>query len=125
MGEAVNVGVMVDVWVTVAVPVGGRGVNVVVGVEVDSASIPVPHPDNKIESPIIKINIFFIRFLVIEFPDHSKSVKREPGRDEINNLRFLCDDFRHAARGDNFHVASQLGPEPCHHTLDHADIPEE
>ena len=73
MGEAVNVGVMVIVGVTVAVSVGGRGVDVVVGVdvEVDSAKNPVPHPDNKIDNPMIKIRIFFICFLVIEFPDKS------------------------------------------------------
>ena len=135
MGEAVNVGVTVakrvgvtvKVWVTVArsASVGGGGVNVVGGVEVDSAKIPVPHPDNKIDSPMIKINIFFICFLVIEFPDNSQSVEREPGRDEINNLCFLCDDFGHAARGDDFHIASQFGPESCHHALDHAHIPKE
>ena len=71
LGEAVNVGVMVKVWVGVAVLVGGRGVKVVVGVEVGSANTPVPHPDNKIDIPKNKANIFFIRFLLIEFPDDS------------------------------------------------------
>ena len=127
MGEAVNVGVMVDVDVTVAVSVGGRGVDVIVIVAVGSglANTPAPHPDNKIDSPIIKINIFFICFLVIEFPDNSQSVECEPGCDEINDLCFFGDDFRHAACGNDFHLASQFGPEPCHHALDHADIPEE
>jgi hypothetical protein len=60
MGEAVNVGVMVDAWVTVAVPVGGSGVDVMVAAEVGAAKIPIPHPDNKIDSPIIKTNIFFM-----------------------------------------------------------------
>lgn len=129
VGEAVNVGVMVKVGVTVArsASVGGRGVNVVVGVEVDvdSAKTPVPHPDNKIDNPITKINIFFICFLVIEIPDNSQSIEREPGRDKINRLCFFCNDFRHTAGGNDFHVASQLGPEPGHHALDHAHIPEE
>ena len=127
MGEAVNVGVMVKVGVTVAVSVGGIGVDVVVGidVEVDSAKNPVPHPDNKIDNPMIKINIFFICFLVIEFPNKSQPVEREPGRDEIYNLCFFCDDFSHAACGDDLHVASQFGPEPCGHTLDHTHIPED
>ena len=127
MGEAVNVGVMVDVDVTVAVSVGGRGVDVIVIVAVGSglANTPAPHPDNKIDSPIIKINIFFICFLVIEFPNKSQPVEREPGRDEIYNLCFFCDDFSHAACGDDLHVASQLGPESCHHALDHTHIPED
>jgi hypothetical protein len=66
VGEAVNVGVMVAkrVGVTVArsASVGreARGVDVVVGVEVEVAKIPVPHPDNIIDNPMMKINIFFI-----------------------------------------------------------------
>lgn len=40
-----------------------------VGVDVGSANTPVPHPDNKIDIPKNKANIFFIRFLLIEFPD--------------------------------------------------------
>jgi hypothetical protein len=44
--------------VTVAVSVGGGSVAVIV--EIGLANRPVPHPDNKIDSPIIKINIFFI-----------------------------------------------------------------
>ena len=127
MGEAVNVRVMLGVGETVAVFVGGGGVTVVVivAVGIGLANTPVPHPDNKIDNPIIKINIFFICFLVIEFPDNSQSVECEPGRDEINNLRFFGDDFCHAARGDDFHLASQFGPEPCHHAFDHAHISEE
>jgi hypothetical protein len=58
MGEAVNVGVTVKVWVAAAGSVGGGSVAVVV--EVGLANTPVPHPDNKIEIPIIKAIIFFI-----------------------------------------------------------------
>jgi hypothetical protein len=60
MGEAVNVGRTVKVGVTVAVSVGGRGVDVVVEVEVDPVNNPVPQPDNKIDAPISKPVIFFI-----------------------------------------------------------------
>jgi hypothetical protein len=48
----------------VAVSVGeGVSVTVVVIVGRGLANTPLPHPDNKIESPIIKTSIFFIRFL--------------------------------------------------------------
>ena len=127
MGEAVNVGVMLAVGVIVAVFVGGGGVEVVVivAVGIGLANIPAPHPDNKIDSPVTKINIFFMCFLMIEFPNNSQPIECEPGCDEINNLRFFCDDFGHATGGDDFHIASQFGPEPCHHTFDHAHISEE
>ena len=64
MGEAVKVGVIVAVGVIVEVTVG-EGVIVIVAVAVGSglANAPDSHPDNKIESPRIKIIVFFIRFL--------------------------------------------------------------
>jgi hypothetical protein len=62
MGEAVNVGVIVDVGVTVEVAVGEE-VTVIVAVGCGFANMLVPHPDNKIEIPIIKIIVFFICFL--------------------------------------------------------------
>jgi len=61
MGEAVNVGVIVAVGEAVEVAVGGRGVDDAVAV--GSTKIAVPHPDNKIDNPMTKANIFFIRFL--------------------------------------------------------------
>jgi hypothetical protein len=60
MGEAVKVGGTVKVGVTVAGSVGGRDVIVIVIVRIGLANTPVPHPDNKIDIPMIKINIFFI-----------------------------------------------------------------
>jgi hypothetical protein len=62
MGEAVKVGVIVEVGVTVEVTVG-EGVIVIVAVGIGLANTPDSHPDNKIESPRIKIIVFFIRFL--------------------------------------------------------------
>ena len=108
LGEAVNVGVTVNVIDAVAVSVGGRGVDVIVGVAVGAANNPVPHPDNKIDIPKNKAIIFFIRFLLIEFPDKPQSIQREPWRDVIDHLRFFCDDFSHAAGCDDFHIASKL-----------------
>jgi hypothetical protein len=62
MGDAVNVGVMVAVGVIVAVLVGGGGVAVFVIVAVGICVANTPHPDNKIDNPINKTSIFFIRF---------------------------------------------------------------
>ena len=62
MGDAVNVGAMVAVGVLVAVLVGGGGVAVFVIVAVGICPANTPHPDNKIDSPISKTSIFFIRF---------------------------------------------------------------
>ena len=77
-GDAVNVGVMVGVCVpvgdgiTVAVSVGGRGVDVAVEVGV-ATNIPVLHADNKIETPKVNANIFFI--LLVEFPDDAQAIQ--------------------------------------------------
>jgi hypothetical protein len=56
----VNVGVMVGLFVTVALSVGGTGVNVGVAVEVGLAKNPVPHADSEIQTPKANIIIFFI-----------------------------------------------------------------
>lgn len=112
MGEGVKVGDTVNVEDTVAVSVGGAGVNVAVDVAVGPGNNPVPHADNKIDIPRIHMVIFFIYFLMIKFPDDAQSIERQPGSDYINDFRFFRDDFRQAAGGDDSHVVSQFGPEP-------------
>jgi hypothetical protein len=62
MGEAVKVGVIVEVEVAVGVTVGD-GVVVIDAVGMGLANAPDPHADNKIEIPKTKTIDFFIRFL--------------------------------------------------------------
>jgi hypothetical protein len=77
MGEAVNVGVMVEVGEAVTVAVG-EGVSVIVAVGRGLANTPVPHPTNKMESPKTRIIVFFIQFLysIIQNHAHSEVVPR-------------------------------------------------
>ncbi len=121
-GEAVhvNVGAGRAVFVAVAVASGGGGVGVVIG----AANNPPPvHASSRIAIPQIPMILFFI--LVIEFPDDPQTVEREPGADDVDDFCFFGDNFCQPACGDDFHIASQFGPESCHHSLDHAHIPKQ
>lgn len=105
------------------------GIVVAVVVGSDAALTPLPQAvKNKDTIKVRNINCF-IRFmkrgLLIEFPDNTQTVQRKPGRDDIDHVSLLGDDFGESARGDDLHIASQLGSEAGHHALDHAHIPEQ
>src|SRR5687768_10579978 len=62
---------------------------------------------------------------MVEIPKNTQAFEREPGRDNLDHVRFLCDDFRKPTRCDNLHLRAKLFAESFHHTLHHAHIAEQ
>jgi hypothetical protein len=153
VGEMVKVGVMVAVGVRVADSVGVGSV-VTVAVGFGAASTVPPQPANNIDTTnvnkisclicLMKSSMVSIRRhwlstvkrsiktcrlldhgLLIEFPNDAQAVQRKPGRDDVDHVSLFSDDFGQPACSDDFHVASQLGPKSCYHTLDHAHVPKQ
>ena len=125
MGDAVavEVGAEVGVWVAGTVAVEGRGEAVEAGTVAVTGIFPQA-VKNKI-NPNVNVKIFFINFLewMIEIPEDVQAIEREPGGDDLNDIGFLCHNFRQPAGGNDFHAGSQFLAKTFDHALDHAHVP--
>ena len=135
MGSAVSVatrvGVCVGKKIGVTVAAGeavneGSGVIVHVGVivgVVGTIKRSPPHAMRNKASSAIPISRFCKRLQrMIQIPENSQSLEREPGGNDLDYICFLRDDRRKPACCNHLHIIPQLLAESIHHPLYHADI---
>jgi len=125
----VGVSVGEAVGATVAVSVGeGSGVPVQVGAGVgvgEAMNCTPPHPRSRRASPENQIKCFrkLLQWMV-QIPENPQTFECEPGRDDLDHIRFLRDDGGKSPRRDDLHFGPQFVAETLDHAFHHAHVAE-
>ena len=113
VGEGAGEGVRLDVQVGIAVGVAGLRMSSPPQAMRTRARMDIPR---RVFGNLLQ--------RMIQVPEDPQALQGEPGRDDLDHIRFLGNDRREPAGGNDFHVIPQLLTEAVDHPLHHADVTE-